>query len=103
MQSLSPGISKLRGYWKTGSTVAVFEVDVSLTGNIILCIVEPEIVGSFKSLLHEKNVKVSCTRLGMTLGKQSVRVIAVDKKMRPKTLNKICECQGVKEVLCVAL
>ena len=45
VQFLSPGISKLRGYWKTGSTVAVFEVDVSLTGNIILCVVEPEIVG----------------------------------------------------------
>ncbi|GJX78908.1 hypothetical protein Tco_0327057 [Tanacetum coccineum] len=57
-----------------------------------------EIVGSFKSILHEMNVKVSFTKLSRTVGKQAVRVI-VDKKPRLKTLIKIRECWGVKEVL----
>ncbi|GKC14361.1 leucine-rich repeat, cysteine-containing subtype protein [Tanacetum coccineum] len=83
--------------------VGAFEVNASLKGNIILCVVDPEIVGSFKSLLIETNLQGSFTRLSRTVGKQALRVIVVDKKPRLKTLKKIHECPGVKQVLCVAL
>nr|GEZ21889.1 hypothetical protein [Tanacetum cinerariifolium] len=83
--------------------VGAFKVDASLKGNIILCVVEPEIAGSSKSLLRETNLQSSFTRFSSTVGKQAFRVIVVDKKPRLKTLKKIIECPGVKQVLCVAL
>ncbi|GJT82799.1 D-3-phosphoglycerate dehydrogenase 1, chloroplastic-like protein [Tanacetum coccineum] len=81
--------------------VGAFEVDVNLEGNIILCrhVDQPGIIGSVGTILGEEKVNVSFMSVGKTIRKEAVMAIVVDKKPRLKTLKKIGESRGVKEVV----
>ncbi|CAN0880485.1 D-3-phosphoglycerate dehydrogenase 2, chloroplastic [Linum grandiflorum] len=86
--------------------VGVFEVDVSLEGNLILCrqVDQPGMIGVIGNILGDDNVNVSFMSVGRTARKkQAIVAIGVDEEPREETLDKIGQVSAVEEFVFLKL
>lgn len=98
------GVISIEGKVKSGVPhlikVGLFDVDVSLEGNLILCrqVDQPGMIGQVGNILGDQNVNVSFMSVGRTSrGKKAIMAICVDEEPNTETLNKIGSVSAIEE------
>ncbi|CAO1939766.1 unnamed protein product [Urochloa humidicola] len=104
------GDIRVEGKVKDGSPhltlVGSFSVDVSLEGNLILCLQvdQPGVIGKVGTILGNMNVNVSFMSVGRTApGKQAIMAIGVDEEPEKEALKLIGDTQSIEEFVFLKL